>query len=191
MHRLSYAVNTFANWQVRFCNFMLVVLGVVMTVLILSQVFCRYVLGSSMSWSEEAARYLMVWMGSLGAVVGLRQGRHIGVRALVERLPGDTYDRYLVPLVQSVMIAFLAYLFWQGVELAQFNWDQLSPALEIPMLIPYASVPAGAAMMMLDVVADMLQDHWPTPAGSQANIAAVVLDTGEVTATCAGGEDRP
>jgi len=192
MYKLSYLVNTLANLQVRFCNLMLVVLGLAMSILILCQVFFRYVLGASISWSEEAARYLMIWMGCLGSVVALRQGRHIGVRALVERLPGRTYDRYIVPLVQTVMVVFLAYLFWQGVLLAQFNLDQLSPALEIPMLIPYAAIPAGAAMMILDIVGDMFQDHWPTPAGSQANIAAVVLDTGALEAGPApAGEGRP
>ncbi len=189
MYKLSYLVNTLANLQVRFCNLMLVVLGLAMSILILCQVFFRYVLGSSISWSEEAARYLMIWMGSLGSVVALRQGRHIGVRALVERLPDRTYDRYIVPLVQTVMVVFLSYLFWQGLLLAQFNLDQLSPALEIPMLIPYGAIPVGAAMMILDIVGDMFQDHWPTPAGSQANIAAVVLDTAALEAGASPGEE--
>ncbi len=176
MTSVSYFINRLANGQVKFCKSMLVGLGMTMTLLILVQVFFRYVVDQSISWSEEAARYMMIWMGCLGAVVALRQGRHIGVRVLVEHLPAKSYDKYIVPLVQIVMAAFLAILMWQGVEMAVFNYDQLSPALEIPMLFPYAAVPVGALMMILDILADMLEDRWPTPAGSKADLAAATLD---------------
>ncbi|MGD9124478.1 MAG: TRAP transporter small permease [Desulfarculaceae bacterium] len=189
MHTISRLINSFANRQVKFCNWMLVGLGIAMSVIILLQVFFRYVVGASISWSEEAARYLMVWMGSLGAVVALRQGRHIGVRVLVDRLPGRTYDRFLVPVVQATIVTFLSFLLWQGVELANFNLDQLSPALEIPMLIPYAAVPAAALMMILDILADILQDRWPTDMGSQANIAASVLNPDALGDECKAGEE--
>ncbi len=169
-------VNRLANGQVRFCKSMLVGLGLTMTVLILVQVFFRYVVDQSISWSEEAARYMMIWMGCLGAVVALRQGRHIGVRVLVERLPVRAYRNFIEPLVQLIIGAFLAILFWQGVKLSVFNHDQLSPALELPMLIPYAAVPVGALMMILDIVADLLEGRWPTPAGSKADLTAAVLD---------------
>lgn len=184
MESISYFVNRLANGQVRFCKSSLVVLGMTMTILILVQVFFRYVVDHSISWSEEAARYLMIWMGCLGAVVALRQGRHIGVRVLVERLPGQSYDKLVVPLVQAIIAFLLGVLFWQGVSLSYFNYDQLSPALEIPMLFPYAAVPVGALLMIIDLAADFLEDRWPTPAGSKAALAAATLD-GAAPKACA------
>jgi TRAP-type C4-dicarboxylate transport system permease small subunit len=189
MKNLSYFINRLANGQVKFCKKMLLVLGLSMTILILVQVFFRYVVDESISGSEEAARYLMVWMGALGAVVALRQGRHIGVRVLVERLPENSYDRFIVPLVQVTIGTFLCVLFWQGVELAIFNYDQHSPALEIPMLFPYAAVPVGALMMILDIFADILEDRWPTPAGSRANLAAATLEVSKPGDSCQTGEE--
>ena len=188
MKNLSYIINRLANGQVRFCKSMLVVLGASMTILILTQVFFRYVVDESISWSEEAARYMMIWMGCLGAVVALRQGRHIGVRVLVERLPSKAYDRLIVPLVQLIIGTFLGVLFWQGLDLAYNNYDQLSPALEIPMLFPYGAVPVGALLMIIDIVADIMEDRWPTPAGSKANLAATILDSSENSESCRAEE---
>lgn len=163
-----------ANLQVRFCSLMLFLLGLSMTVVILLQVFFRFVVYVPFPWSEECARYLMIWMGMLGSVVALRQGRHIGVRVLVEKLPGRTYD-LVAPLIQLSMILFLAVIFREGITLALFNSTQNSPAMEIPMLIPYLAIPAGAGMMILGLFADILQDRFPTAEGSDANIAAETL----------------
>ena len=187
MQRISYWVNYLVNLQVRFCSWCLVALGAAMTIIILLQVFFRFVVYAPFPWSEECARYMMIWMGMLGAVVALRKGRHIGVRVLVERLPGRAYD-YVVPLVQAAMIVFFGVLVQEGINLAVFNADQLSPAMEIPMWIPYLSIPAGSAMMILDVLGDMLQDRWPTDQGSDANIAAAVLAGDVVPDACAPDE---
>lgn len=124
----------------------------------------------------------------LGSVVASRQGRHIGVRVLVEKLPGRSYD-YVVPFVQLSMIVFLAVIFKEGIGLAVFNMDQNSPAMEISMLLPYLAIPVGALMMMLDIFADVLQDYFPTAAGSDANIAAISLAAGQLNNACKAKED--
>jgi TRAP-type C4-dicarboxylate transport system permease small subunit len=183
MQKLSFQINRLANAQVRLCSWAMVVLGAVMTLVILIQVFFRYVIYLPVPWTAELAKYLMVWMGMLGAVAALRQGRHIGVRVLVERLPSGTYD-YVVPLVQAAEIGFLILLAWQGWEFMTFNLGQNSPAMEIPMLVPYAAIPVGCVMMALNVVADILQDRWPTDQGSDANIAAGTLAPGANAGAC-------
>ena len=175
MHIFSYWINRTANAQVRICSALLCVLGALMSLIIFLQVFFRFVVYVPFPWSEECARYMMVWMAMLGSVVALRWGRHIGVRVLVEKIPGQGYDRFVVPLVQLCMIAFLAIVAKQGWNLTAFNMHQRSPAMEIPMMIPYLSIPVGAIMMILDIVADMFEDRFPTPAGSKANIATPAL----------------
>lgn len=190
--RLSFAVNALANLQVTVGSFLLLVLGLVMTMVILLQVFARYVIYLPLPWSEELARYLMIWLGMLGSVVALRRGRHIGVRVFVDKLPPGIYDRYLVPLVQCAMLAFLAVLLKEGVALAVFNAEQLSPGLELPMLVPYLAIPTGAAMMMLNILADMLEDRWPTPAGSRAKIASATMSLEDASCPAPDeGEARP
>ena len=171
MHVLSYWINRTANAQVRICSALLCVLGALMSLIIFLQVFFRFVVYVPFPWSEECARYMMVWMAMLGSVVALRWGRHIGVRVLVEKIPGQGYDRFIVPLVQVGMIVFLVILVRQGINLMALNMYQRSPAMEVPMFIPYLSLPIGALMMIVDIIADMFQDRFPTSAGSNANIA--------------------
>jgi len=181
MYFLSYWINKAANAQVWICSGLLCALGALMSLIIFLQVFFRFVVYVPFPWSEECARYMMVWMALLGSVVALRWGRHIGVRILVEKIPGQGYDRIVVPFVQLCMIAFLAVLAKQGLNLLAFNMHQRSPAMEIPMLIPYLAIPVGSGMMILDIMADMLQDRFPTPAGSNANIATPALGADDTT----------
>lgn len=183
MDKLSFQINRLANAQVRLCSWAMVFLGAIMTLVILIQVFFRYVVYLPVPWTAELAKYLMVWLGMLGAVAALRQGRHIGVRVLVERLPQGAYD-YVVPFVQAAEIGFLVLLGWQGWEFMNLNFEQNSPAMEIPMLIPYAAIPVGCVMMALNVAADILQDRWPTDQGSDANIAAGTLAPGVDANAC-------
>ena len=145
-----------ASAQNRFCTWSMVVLGLVMTGTILIQIFFRFVIYRPVPWSEELARYLMVWMGMLGSVIALRRGRHIGVTFLVERLCG-WQRKGVVGLVQLTLLGFLAIICWEGWGLALFNAQQLSAAMEISMSIPYLASPVGAAMMMVELAAQMLQ----------------------------------
>ena len=176
LRHFSYLVNQVANWQIRLCALLIVLSGTAMTVIILLQVFFRFVVYVPFPWSEEAARFLMIWMVMFGSVIAFRRGRHIGVRVLVERMPPGVYDRYLAPLVQLSILMFMCTMCWQGWQFSMRSRFQISPALEISMAYAYLAVPVGMAMMALDVVADILQDRFPTPAGSSAKISASSLD---------------
>lgn len=152
---------------------MLVLLGIIMTILILLQIFFRFVYYIPFPWSEECARYMMIWMGMLGSVLALQKGRHIGVTVLVEKLP-ENLHRGTTLLVRLVSIGFLSVLFQQGIGFALFNLNQLSPAMEITMLIPYSSIPVGTAMMILVIVGDIMDTFPPSntePVSSRAILA--------------------
>lgn len=155
MKPLAHLLQLLASAQNWFCSWSMVVLGLAMTGTILIQIFFRFVIYRPVPWSEELARYLMVWMGMLGSVIALRQGRHIGVTFLVERLYGRQRAA-VVRLVQLTLLGFLAIIGWEGWGLALFNAQQLSAAMEIPMSIPYLAIPAGAALMMVELAAQML-----------------------------------
>ena len=173
MNRFSFIINRLVSLQIRFCRWMLLILGLSMTVLILFQVFFRFVIYVPFPWSEECARYLMIWMGMLGSVIALEKQRHIGVTFLVERLPPGL-ESAAHAVVQAGMAVFLSVLCWQGIRFAGFNADQASPALEISMLIPFSAIPAGSAMMIL-VILDGLLHRFVSPAttcNKSENLAA-------------------
>lgn len=58
-----------------------------MVLSILLQVFFRYVLGSPLAWSEEAARFCMLWMTGFMAPLAYRQGGFVAIDMLVQMLP--------------------------------------------------------------------------------------------------------
>lgn len=134
-------------------------LAAAMATALVLQVWFRFVLRSPLSWSEEFARYCFVWLSSLGAAAGLRRGLHPGLDLWPGRLRGPL--RELVSLGALVLGAvFLAVVFVYGWELARFNMRQRSPAMGLPMGVPYAAVPAGAGLMLLHAVAMVLTAAW-------------------------------
>ena len=180
MKSVSYLINLIASIQVRFCSWSMVILGLAMTVTILIQIFFRFVVYRPVPWSEELARYLMIWMGMLGSVIALRKGRHIGVTFLVDKLPARAH-KFIVNLVRLIIIGFMAIIGWEGVGLAIFNATQLSAAMEIPMTIPYLAIPVGATMMIVDFTDELFQEYFPPKAVSQTSLATATLNS-QITA---------
>lgn len=160
MRKLSAALDRLADTLSRAVCWLLVGLGAVMSVIVLLQVFFRFVIYVPFPWSEEISRYLMIWLGMLGSFVALRKGRHIGVTFLMERLPAAAH-RVLAPLVQAALIGFLAVITREGWDLALFNASQKSPALMVPMIFPYLAIPVGAALMVLELTAGLFKQLFP------------------------------
>lgn len=111
------------------------------------QVFCRFVLGNPLSWSEELARYAFVWITFLGAAVAYRHGAHIVVETVVVLLPRRAQVA-LAWLADALMVVALLVLLVQGVGIAEVNSNVEATMLEIPMSWVYASVPVSAAIML-------------------------------------------
>lgn len=123
------------------------VLMAVMVSTIILQVFCRFVLGNPLSWSEELARYAFVWITFLGAAVAYRHGGHIVVETVVVLLP-RRLQAALAWLVDALVVVALLVLLVQGFNIVEVNSNVEATMLEIPMSWVYASVPVSAALML-------------------------------------------
>ena len=132
-----------------------ILLGAVF-VLLVSQVYFRYVMNSSLSWSEEAARYLTIWIVFLGVALGLRRKRLIAVEVVVQFVPKklEFVFRMLVLLVSLVLMAFLFYF---GIRMGITVSNKTSTAMGIPMWIPYAAIPVGTLLTLLNAIAAMIE----------------------------------
>jgi len=140
----------------RLSRWLLIGMSLVMVVVILLQVFLRYVVRASLPWSEELARYLMVWIGLAGASLALREGRHVGVTLLVDRTRG-MLRRLLTGVALVVVFWFLWLMLSEGVRLLGYIWLQRSPAMDLPMVIPYAAIPVGALFMMVEALLALIR----------------------------------
>ncbi len=113
------------------------------------QVFSRYVLGNSLPWTEEMARYCFMWLIYVGMVLALNRGTHASVDILSARCRG--VSRTAVQLgVHAISIALFSVLLFQGVLLFAMVKGQASPAMRISMMIPYASLPFGSLLMIVE-----------------------------------------
>jgi C4-dicarboxylate transporter, DctQ subunit len=175
MRKVAQLVNRLADVLRQISMGGLVVFGAAMSVIVMLQIVFRFLIHIPFPWSEEIARYLMIWTGMLGSFVALRQGRHIGVTLFIERLPAQWAAKVTL-FVQIATIAFLLVVAKYGFALAIFNTTQRSPAMQIPMLYPYLAIPVGAALMIIELLADLLHDLYPTEPGARRKLSAATLD---------------
>ena len=122
---------------------LLVIVGVIFL-----QVIFRFVLHSSLPWSEELSRYLLVWVSFLGASIGVKRKSHIGVEFLVSLFPKGWKKRAEF-FVSAASCVFFATLVIYGRLILRTVGMQLSPAMEISMALPYSSILAGGALMLI------------------------------------------
>ena len=120
------------------------------------QVVCRYVLDSSLSWSEEFSRYAFIWAIFLGAGSVARRGQHMAVDALRNVLPGQP-RRALEVGIAIVGIIFFAVFGYTALLLTENAMGQISTALEIPIAVVYASAPLGVALTVLHLANSIVQ----------------------------------
>jgi TRAP-type transport system small permease protein len=123
------------------------ILMAVMVGTVILQVYCRFVLGNPLSWSEELARYAFVWITFLGAAVAYRHGAHIIVETVVVLLPRRAQVA-LAWLVDALMTVALLVLLLQGLNIVEVNSNVEATMLEIPMSWVYGAVPVSAAIML-------------------------------------------
>ncbi|MBS3919252.1 MAG: TRAP transporter small permease [Deltaproteobacteria bacterium] len=135
----------------------LVVMMIVMTVTVIVQVFLRYVFSFSLSWSEEVARYLMIWVAFLGGSLALKKGLHIGVEVLLVRI-GSRTRRWVSILSKMFVLIFLIYLTIGGIKITWAVRDQSSPALLFSMAYAYLSAPVGGFFMALQTIHSLIED---------------------------------
>jgi TRAP-type C4-dicarboxylate transport system permease small subunit len=154
LSRISAKISRLSEKVVRIA---LVGIVAAMTVIIIAQVFLRYLFLYSLSWSEEVARYLMIWASFLGASLAVKYGLHIGVEYVINRVPQG--PRRAIGLAAKIFIFFFLVLFTVGgIQVAWALRHQDSPALLFSMFYAYLSVPAGGVFMMIQLWNSLVED---------------------------------
>jgi TRAP-type C4-dicarboxylate transport system permease small subunit len=119
-----------------------------MAMLVAVQVFCRYVLNQSLFWSEELARYLLVWLTFLGASTAYRRQAHPGVDILYTRMPPKIRQGCSV-LIHMVSLGLFAVMIIYGWQFAYFIRLQYSPALQLPKWIVLSIIPVSGIVLSI------------------------------------------
>jgi tripartite ATP-independent transporter DctM subunit len=118
---------------------------------LLAGVIARYVFDAPLTWSDELASVLFLWLAMLGAVIALRRSEHMRLTTVVNRLPPRV--RVWVNLfARLVVIAFVLEIVWPAYEYFDSQWDIRTPALEIRDGLRVAAI-GIVALMMLPIAA--------------------------------------
>jgi TRAP-type transport system small permease protein len=117
----------------------------------LLQVFNRFVLNRSLSWSEEFQIFAHVWIVFLAIPIAYRRGAHLAVESFSGMLAPRArrvFD-FFVELLWIWFALALAWLAWRVSEVAKL---QSSPGLDLPMNYVYYSMVAGGAYLLFVVI---------------------------------------
>ena len=142
----------------------LAALVAIITVVTFLQVFTRYVTENPLIWTEEAARYLFVWITLIGGAAAVRTNGHFGLDILRRFAP--PLRTPLGALTMLVVFVFLGLLFYTGILETRQAATQLSPGLQVTMHWAFLAIPIGAALALWHVIA-----HW-----ARSGIGAHPLD---------------
>lgn len=124
-----------------------------MTVIIFIQVIARYLLRNSLSWSEELARYLFIWIIYLGISYGCKLMKHIKIDACMALFPRK-FRPYVELVGILIFLAFALYVAVTGFDLTmkQIPLGRRSPAMGLPMQYVYAAPAVGMALSSIRLV---------------------------------------
>lgn len=135
----------------RVCRIFLMICFSVMVFVCLLQVFCRYILGSSLSWPEELTIYLMAWMTFIGSAVAVKSSEHIAVDIVLTFLP-PRIKNFCLLAIKIITLFIIIYLFKASLGLATESMSMISDALGISMVWPRICMPLGTALMALHLL---------------------------------------
>ena len=130
----------------RLTSIIAIVALIAMTLIVCANIFARSVYNASFSWSEEVARFLMIWAALCGAAMAVRRGAHF--RMDLSTQFGISL-KWLAQLPACAAVGIGMLLFWQGLILVELASMQLSTATQIPMSVPYLCLPISGFLMMV------------------------------------------
>jgi TRAP-type transport system small permease protein len=131
----------------------------VITVIALVQIFSRYALNRSLSWSEEAQIFGHIWIVFLGIPIAYRRGAHLYIETFCDKLPPLPRSAFnlAIELMWAAFAVSLMVLGWMVVRVAHL---QGSPGLEVPMSYPYAGMVLGGAYLLFVALRRVFGGEW-------------------------------
>jgi len=139
-----------------------------MTAIIGWQVFGRFVLNSSPSWTEQASLILMIWYVMFAAAAGVYEGFHIRI-ALLEEKFGER-ARPLLRVVATIIVIVGLVLLIYGVQLCWAVRSNVVPSLGISRAVAYIPLPLSGVLMALFALPQMLTGRQPGHHAREAGV---------------------
>ncbi|SES19161.1 TRAP transporter small permease [Psychrobacillus sp. OK032] len=129
----------------------------IMAIVVMLQVLVRFIFEQfSVPWSEEIAKYLMIWLTFIGSAIAARRAKLIAIESVIIALP-EKAGKALKFFAHFVSLVFYAILFVIGIDWFQFGFTETAPVMKISKSYVYASMMVGAALMMVNTLAYLIE----------------------------------
>ena len=137
---------------------LLVIIMSVMVINVLWQVFTRFVVGTPSSFTDELARYLMIWIGILGAGFVSGKNAHVAIDVLPSKLSANGQKKLSVFVKILIALFALTAMVIGRSRLVYITYilGQHSPALQIPLAYVYLAIPLSGILIIYYKIADLL-----------------------------------
>lgn len=134
-----------------FEEYALLLLFPLMVAVVFTATLARYLNLFPMFWGEEVARYIMVFMAYIGAGLGMKKGAHVGVSFFTDRFRNVKIRIFLEGFRLGIIVFFCGMImyYYRSIIVHQISMGQTTPALYIPMWVPYSAVPLGMFLVAL------------------------------------------
>lgn len=147
-------------------------------------VIVRYAIPLPITFTEELARYLMIWMALLAVSSAIVYREHIGVELVFARLPAPV-RRWLAVFFDVLAFAFFAALFWYGMDFVERGFRRVTMIYEMPKGYPFLIVPLASGLACVQLLLTGLHDFFAEEAPEASGAATAGLGVGD-----AGGLHR-
>src|SRR6056300_178438 len=132
-------------------NWLLIIFFSYMVIAVFYRVLGRYIFHYKLGIAAETATYAQIWMVLLAAGIAMKKNMHVGVDILLRVLP-KKFQKIIIILSFILVLSFLILALKGCFALILVGFESTSPALGIPMWIPYLSVPIGIIYITLELV---------------------------------------
>jgi len=154
--------NRFAEGLTAVLEYLTMACIALMTVLVVAQVVLRYVFNDPLTWSEEMARIVFIYLTFIGIGAAYGRRRHMFVDALIIELPPRLrriVEISVVGLASAFLIAVIVIAARSMLELTKM--EVTTPALEYPMALVYLIIPLGLSALIAQMWLDLYKERRP------------------------------
>lgn len=149
---------TIKTWMNRILSIACAILLSFMTILVLLQVFSRYVLNSPLAFTEELVRYSLIWTGFIGAAYAFSTREHMCLTIVRDRFKGNAHKIWMALIDAIILLIALFVITIGGYKLAVSASREFSALLGVPRSLVYAIAPISGVFMIIAQVLNLYED---------------------------------
>lgn len=132
----------------RLVESLIIVIATFIVAIVTAEVTLRYLFSHSLIFTEELSRYLMVWIVFLGSALAIRDGSHIRIQFLVNRL-GSRMQQIVKLAAYALIVTFLVFITIEGLKILPRQLQQMCITIDVSLFYFYLAIPVGSILMIV------------------------------------------